>query len=157
MGLVIPESVYFKIEEFAVSGAHPHLVEPVPDIFRKSIERLVRGVLHPLRVAYGKSMRVLSGYRNDLLNEAVGGSPTSQHRFGQAADIGCADPGELYRLAWEMRAELDCGQIIYYPLRGFVHFATKSSRYPKPTFFVSRTGKSYQLVDTQAEMEAAIS
>lgn len=156
MGLVIPESPFFTIEEFAVSGEHPELVEPVPAIFRKSVERLVRGVLHPLRVALGRSMRVLSGYRPDALNKAVGGEPTSQHRFAQASDITCRDPGELFKLAWDKRADLDCGQIIYYPLRGFVHFATKSSKYPKPTFFVSRGPKQYQQVDTDAEIEAAI-
>lgn len=157
MTLVIPESPYFEIEEFAVSGAYPYLVEPVPPIFRRWVEQLVRGALHPLRVAYAKPFRVLSGYRSEALNQAVGGSPTSQHRFAQASDIGCADPGELFRLAWEKRAELDAGQLIYYPLKGFVHIATRSLKYPVPTFFVSRTGKSYLLVDTQAEMEAAIS
>lgn len=156
MGLVIPESPFFTIEEFAVSGEHPDLVQPVPDMLRKSVERLVRGCLHPLRVALGRPFKVLSGYRSPTLNQMVGGSPTSQHVFAQAADITCRDPGELFQLAWSKRADIDAGQIIYYPLRGFVHFAIKSSKYPKPTFFVSRGAKQYTLCDTDAEIAAAI-
>lgn len=49
--------------------------------------RLVDNVLDPLREAYGKPIRVTSGYRSEELNHAVGGSPTSDHRNGCAADI----------------------------------------------------------------------
>ena len=156
MGLVIPESPYFTIEEFAVSASHPTLVEPVPDIFRKSVERLVRGVLHPLRVAYGKPLGVLSAYRNKALNAAVGGSQTSQHRFAQAADVGCEDPYALYRLALSMAADLDAGQIIGYgATRGFVHFATPSGRYPKPTYFVCFAPGVYTSVAAVSDLSAA--
>ena len=44
-------------------------------------------VLDPLREAYGKPVYVNSGYRCEALNEAVGGSKTSQHCLGLAADI----------------------------------------------------------------------
>ena len=156
MALVIPESPYFRIEEFAVSAAHPDLVEPVPDIFRKSVERLVRGVLHPLRVAYGKPMRVLSGYRSSQLNRAVGGSRSSQHCLAQAADIGCEDPYRLYQLALSMSGELDAGQIIGYgATRGFIHFATPSGRYPKPTFFVQFAPKVYTPVEEIGDLQEA--
>jgi hypothetical protein len=40
-----------------------------------------------LRTVYGKPIRVNSGYRCPKLNKAVGGSATSQHVLGQAADI----------------------------------------------------------------------
>lgn len=36
---------------------------------------------------YGKPIYVNSGYRSEALNKAVGGSSTSQHRLGMAADI----------------------------------------------------------------------
>ena len=48
---------------------------------------LVDKVLDPLREAYGKPIKVNSGYRCPKLNKAVGGSATSQHVLGQAADI----------------------------------------------------------------------
>lgn len=48
---------------------------------------LVREILDPLREAYGKPIVVNSGYRCQALNSVVGGSKTSQHVSGQAADI----------------------------------------------------------------------
>jgi len=47
---------------------------------------LAQNVLQPLRNALGPVI-VTSGYRSETLNAAVGGSPRSQHRFGEAADI----------------------------------------------------------------------
>lgn len=48
---------------------------------------LVDKILDPLRENYGKAIHVNSGYRCPALNEAVGGSKTSQHMKGMAADI----------------------------------------------------------------------
>lgn len=53
-------------------------------------------VLEPARQAYGKPIRVTSGYRSERLNKAVGGKPNSQHMRGQAADLVCDDLEELY-------------------------------------------------------------
>lgn len=54
---------------------------------KKNLENLVKYVLDPLRDMYGKPIYVNSGYRSEALNKAVGGSNTSQHRLGMAADI----------------------------------------------------------------------
>ena len=48
---------------------------------------LIDNVLDPLREAYGKPVTVTSGYRCEVLNKAVGGSKTSEHMKGMAADI----------------------------------------------------------------------
>lgn len=52
-----------------------------------NLKSLIENVLDPLREAYGKPIRVTSGYRCEELNKAVGGSPTSDHMKGCAADI----------------------------------------------------------------------
>ena len=52
-----------------------------------NIQRLIAEVLDPLREAYGKPIVVTSGYRCPALNKAVGGSKTSDHMKGCAADI----------------------------------------------------------------------
>lgn len=54
---------------------------------KKNLENLVKYVLDPLREMYGKPIYVNSGYRSEALNKAVGGSKTSQHVLGMAADI----------------------------------------------------------------------
>lgn len=44
-------------------------------------------LLDTLREAYGKPIKVNSGYRCKSLNKAVGGSDTSVHMIGYAADL----------------------------------------------------------------------
>lgn len=51
------------------------------------LKKLIEKVLDPLREAYGKPIVVTSGYRCPALNKAVGGSPTSDHMKGCAADV----------------------------------------------------------------------
>ena len=48
---------------------------------------LAQKVLQPVRDHYGKGVKVNSGYRSPESNAAVGGSKTSDHCKGQAADI----------------------------------------------------------------------
>ena len=51
------------------------------------LEWLITHCLDPIRKLWGQIIRVNSGYRSPELNRAVGGSPTSQHMTGEAADI----------------------------------------------------------------------
>lgn len=59
---------------------------PTPEA-RANLTALVDAVLDPLRERYGYPVHVSSGYRCPRLNKAVGGSETSQHEEGEAADI----------------------------------------------------------------------
>ena len=52
----------------------------------ENLEDLVNNILQPLREKLGPVM-VTSGYRSPKLNTAIGGSPTSDHCLGMAADI----------------------------------------------------------------------
>ena len=52
-----------------------------------NLVELCENVLQPLRDRIGSSIRVTSGYRSEALNTAIGGSKTSDHSFGRAADI----------------------------------------------------------------------
>ena len=52
-----------------------------------ALARLVALVLDPLRADLGRPVRVTSGYRSPAVNAQVGGSATSQHLRGEAADI----------------------------------------------------------------------
>ena len=51
------------------------------------LEELCVNLLQPIREAWGKPIKVTSGYRCYRLNRLVGGSPTSAHPLGWAADI----------------------------------------------------------------------
>lgn len=59
---------------------------PNKDIENK-LSALIINCLDPLREAYGSALNVNSGYRCPALNKAVGGSTTSQHATGEAADL----------------------------------------------------------------------
>ena len=48
---------------------------------------LAEKILQPVRDHYGKSVKINSGYRSPEVNASVGGSKTSDHCKGQAADI----------------------------------------------------------------------
>ncbi|MBL8473573.1 MAG: hypothetical protein KF778_08135 [Rhodocyclaceae bacterium] len=51
-----------------------------------SLSFLVATALEPIRSTFGYPMRISSGYRSPPVNAAVGGTSTSQHLLGQAAD-----------------------------------------------------------------------
>ena len=80
---------WFTIDELTHSDtAEAKGIDNTPnDTEKKNLENLVKYVLDPLRDMYGNPIYVNSGYRSEALNKAVGGSNTSQHRLGMAADI----------------------------------------------------------------------
>jgi hypothetical protein len=53
----------------------------------ENLRTLCEQVLQPLRTAYGRGIKVNSGFRHPDVNAAVGGSRTSDHCKGMAADI----------------------------------------------------------------------
>jgi hypothetical protein len=61
------------------------------DIVITNLLELCEHVLQPLRDHIGESIKISSGYRSPKLNKKIGGSATSQHCFGQAADISCGE------------------------------------------------------------------
>src|SRR6056300_711478 len=48
---------------------------------------LAEKIFQPIREHFGKPIFISSGYRSMALNEAIGGSKTSQHSKGEAIDI----------------------------------------------------------------------
>ena len=80
---------YFSIKELTKSATAARKgIKNDPSIQEvKSLTALIEQVLDPLREAYGKPIIVSSGYRCPKLNAAVGGSASSQHVKGEAADI----------------------------------------------------------------------
>lgn len=82
---------------------------PGPSV-RANIYTLVNEILQPIRSEFGKSIKVNSGFRSKDLNKVVGGSATSQHLTGSAADITTYDSNDdLFRLILQM---IDDGDIV---------------------------------------------
>lgn len=80
---------YFSIKELTASLKATQLgIKNEPSkAALTNLESLVLNILDPLREAWGAGIIVTSGYRSVALNKAVGGSPSSAHRYGLAADI----------------------------------------------------------------------
>ncbi len=66
---------------------------PTPEALA-ALDALMWNVLDPIRRMWGKPIIVNSGYRCPKLNAAIGGSATSQHMKGEAADITAGDPAK---------------------------------------------------------------
>ena len=65
-----------------------HDMDNTPDAAAiANLQTLVEKVLQPVRNHYGMGVKVNSGYRGPEVNAKVGGSRTSDHCKGMAADI----------------------------------------------------------------------
>jgi zinc D-Ala-D-Ala carboxypeptidase len=92
----------------------------------ENLRLLCEKVLQPVRDHYGKGVKVNSGYRSPESNSAVGGSKTSDHCKGMAADIEIPGVANADLAQWIMD-NLDYTQLIleFYtpgiPDSGWVH------------------------------------
>ena len=80
---------YFTVAEMMRSDTaeKKKINNKIPKEYLGNVLQLIEKVLDPLREKYGKPIVVTSGYRCPALNKAVGGSATSDHMKGCAADI----------------------------------------------------------------------
>lgn len=121
-------SANFSVKELTKSDTATRLgLDNTPDEATiENIKLLCQEVLQPIRDHFGKSVTVNSCFRSPESNAAVGGSKTSDHCLGRAADIeidGIPNP----ELAQWIMDNLDYTQLIleFYtqgqPNSGWVH------------------------------------
>ena len=126
-----PTGKVFTLEELTRSDtAARRGIRNVPDAeAADNLRNLCERVLQPLRDAYGKPVRVGSGYRSPELNRAVGGVAASQHVKGEAADIAIdgVSARDLFNRIVALGIEFD--QLILYA--NFVHVSRKRNRMQK--------------------------
>ena len=72
---------------------------------------LAQNVLQPVRDHFKRGVKCNSGFRAPAVNQAVGGSPTSDHCKGQAADIEIPGVANADLAVWIME-NLDYTQLI---------------------------------------------
>ena len=91
-----------------------------------NLKLLCEKVLQPVRDHFGKGVKVNSGFRHPEVNAAVGGSRTSDHCQGQAADIEIPGVANAELAEW-IKDNLEYRQLIleFYtpgiPDSGWVH------------------------------------
>lgn len=124
---------HFTIEEMTKSStATAKGIDNTPskDIEAK-LQKLIEAILDPLREWYGKPIRVNSGYRCEALNEAIGGSKTSQHCLGEAADITAGSKEENKKLFEYIKDNLPFDQLINESDFSWIHVSYREGRLRK--------------------------
>jgi len=122
----------FSLAEFTKSQAALRLgLDNSPTILDiEALDNLCVNVLQPMRNYFGPIV-INSGFRSPELNKAIGGSKTSQHCDGEAADIECPGHSNYDIAAW-ISKNLPFDQLIleFYtlgePSSGWVHVSYKN-------------------------------
>jgi len=153
-------SANFTLKELTKSDTATRLgLDNTPDDEAlENLKTLCEMVLQPVREHFGKSVTVNSGYRSPELNSspAVGGSKTSDHCKGMAADIEIAGVPNAELAQWIMN-NLDYTQLIleFYtqgiPDSGWVHVSYDPKNLKKQELTaVKVAGKTQYLQGLQA-------
>lgn len=105
----------FTLEEFLVSQtAARHGIDMGPsEAVISNIHNLVSSCLQPLRDEVGRGVNISSGYRPLALNTKIGGSSTSAHLIGDAADLTVTDMTPYDTCELIIAMELPFDQVIH--------------------------------------------
>lgn len=135
---------HFTLSEFTRSAtAERYGIENVPNELQvRNIECLCALILDPLREIIGHPIYITSGFRVPRLNLLVGGSITSAHKEGLAADFKVGDKDYLLDWAWcllkspskEFRDKID--QCIYYRDKHFIHISLPKAGKARCQFWI---------------------
>lgn len=116
-----------------------------------NLKVLAEKVLQPVRDHFGKGVKVNSGFRHPDVNAAVGGSKTSDHCRGQAADIEIPGVPNAELAEW-IKANLQFTQLIleFYtpgiPDSGWVHVSYNPDNLKKQDMTaIKKDGKTVYL------------
>lgn len=120
---------HFTLEELTVTDTG---IANIPnDVQRVNLRNLVTAVLDPVRDILKAPIKVNSGFRSKAVNSKVGGSATSQHLTGEAADLDCYDNAELFAI---IRENTEFDQLIWeggndaFPAWVHVSYKTQGNR-----------------------------
>ena len=122
----------FTLEELIESEeARKRNIDNTPKVVEKQILfYLCQFILQPIREEFGP-IKISSGFRCPDLNRAVDGSMTSQHRFGEAADIIIKYADKMDAFHWIID-NLNFGQaIIYDDLPSIIHVSMPRPHKPE--------------------------
>ena len=112
---------------------------------RLQLLRLADQVLEPLREEFGP-IQVTSAYRSPAVNAKIGGSPTSAHMEGRAADLYASQGATHEQMAtWLLsRRDLPLRQVIVERHTGHLHVEMQREGPPyRRQFLQTLDGRSY--------------
>lgn len=106
----------FYLSEFVESeSAERHGIENAPDPLALANLFKLAAMMQRVRALLGnKVITISSGYRSPALNKAVGGSATSDHMRGEAADFKCRAFGTPLDICRAIaKSDIEFGQLIW--------------------------------------------
>ena len=87
---------YFTLEELTSTDTGlPNNPSPSQ---KSNLLALTDNVLDPVRMRFGRPIRVNSGFRSQEVNDKVNGAKNSQHLKGEAADLTCENNKKLFEI-----------------------------------------------------------
>ena len=97
------------------------------------VDEMLMLLLQCIREHFGKPVTITSGYRTASHNAKVGGSRSSQHLLGRAADIQVQDTDPLAVAAYAESLRPGWGGVGRYPVKagrakGWVHVDTRPNK-----------------------------
>lgn len=101
------------------------------------MKTVANACFEPLRGWYGKPIKVNSFYRCEMLNKVVKGSPTSQHRSGEAIDISAGSKEENKKLFDWCKANLVFDQLINEYNYSWVHISFRKGNNRNQTLIIT--------------------
>lgn len=139
---------YFTIEELVFSEdalRKYDIRNKTTQTIENNLDRLIVELLDPIREKWGKPLQVTSGYRCDKLNGKVGGSKTSRHKDGLAADLDAGTNADNKALAKMIATSgLKFDQLIDEKGFAWVHVGlTTRDRTPRQEILRTENGSSY--------------
>lgn len=107
-------TTHFSLEEMTRSATAQRLgICNAPNSQQiAALRHLCELLLEPLRLHLNRPVVINSAFCSPRLNRAVGGSPTSQHLFGEAADIRLASREEGLEIVRFIEKNLPYDQMI---------------------------------------------
>jgi hypothetical protein len=124
------------------------LPNPIDDDSRRRFQQLHDTVLAPLRAHLGRPIIISSGFRSPAVNKAVGGSSTSRHLTGEAADIKVPGMAPEAVAATIRKLGLPVDQVIWYD--SWVHVGIRAQGL-RGEYRISRNG-AYPLATPDASL-----
>lgn len=133
----------FTLAELSHSNkAKARNIENIPgETEIENLKHLAEKVLQPIRDLVGTPITISSGFRNEVVNNLVGGVANSQHRKGQAADISAKGMKARVLFAKIVKSTIPYDQVILYDdgENNFVHISYNKAGNRKQVLYSKKT------------------
>ena len=102
----------------------------------EAMQLVAEKCFEPLRLWYNKPIKINSFFRSDLLNRAVKGSLTSQHKKGEAIDLDAGSKEENKKLFDWIKANLVFDQLLNEYNYSWVHISYSKNKNRKQVLII---------------------